>query len=331
MTALLKLQDSDLWNNAFPVCDRDCVMMGKGSSFSAKTIKDHSADAELTCSNATWNNNVDEFVNECLAGYDSDGNIRMRLGNNSLIIRSKFIDTLMISLYDHKGAEMDRDARCHYCNVMSHFCDFNVRKCFAAYSVVNKFVKTMLRINDHVVLNITFFEERKSDVIAFSIEYDGDIMCVGSAPVSEVVDKFHKLMNPSALPVTESYESVEFELADNQDKWQTILDNLAEYPDNWDDEGARAISPATIENCRHLLTATSKYKASLDDIFPTELGTVCIQWYNDATNSLVNTEIASDRMAFYADIPGGDLYDFKPAPYGKDSVDKLAQILETLV
>lgn len=138
-------------------------------------------------------------------------------------------------------------------------------------------------------------------------------------------------MNSSALSVTESYESVEFELAYNQDKWQTILDNLAEYPDNWDDEGASSISPATIENCRHLLAATSKYKASLDDIFPTELGTVCIQWYNDATNSLVNTEIASDRMAFYADIPGGDLYDFKPAPYGKDSVDKLAQILETLV
>lgn len=197
MTAILKLQDSELWNNTFSGYDRDCVMMGKRSSFSAIKTADNSINAEFTCSNVSWNNNVDEFVNECLADYDSDGNVRMQIGINSLIIRSKFIDMLMLSLDAHKGEEMNRNIRRHYCDVMSRFSDFNIRKCFAAYSVVNKFVKTILRVNDHVIFNITFFEERQSDVIAFSIEYDGDIMYVGSAPVYEVVDKLHKLMNQS--------------------------------------------------------------------------------------------------------------------------------------
>ena len=134
-----------------------------------------------------------------------------------------------------------------------------------------------------------------------------------------------------ALPVTESYEAVEFELSDNQDSWQIILDNLAEYPDNWDGEGAKAVNPATIENCRHLLHATSKYKALLDDVFPTELGTVCLQWFDDDTESLVNAEISPDRMAFYADVPGRDVYDFKPAPFGKYSIDELSSFLETLI
>lgn len=133
-----------------------------------------------------------------------------------------------------------------------------------------------------------------------------------------------------ALPVTASYENVEFELSDNQDKWQTILDELAEYPDNWDAEGARAISQATIDNCRRILMASIKYMVLLDDIFPTELGTVCIQWYDKSTDALINAEIAPDRIAFYADVPGKNLYDFKPAPYGKESIDKLVAVLESL-
>lgn len=133
-----------------------------------------------------------------------------------------------------------------------------------------------------------------------------------------------------ALPVTASYETVEFELSDNQDKWNVILDELAEYPDNWDAEGARAISQATIDNCRQILKDTARYEALLDDIFPTELGTLCIQWYNSSSDGLVNTEVAPDRMAFYADVPGIDLYSFRPAPFGKDSIEKLVAALETL-
>lgn len=133
-----------------------------------------------------------------------------------------------------------------------------------------------------------------------------------------------------AASVTASYETVEFELSDNQDKWQTALDELAEYPDNWDGEGSRAIKPATITNCRSLLNDTYKYRTILDDIFPTELGTVCIQWYDKQTDALINAEIAPDRIAFYADVPGKDFNDFKPAPYGKESIDKLLAVLGSL-
>lgn len=131
--------------------------------------------------------------------------------------------------------------------------------------------------------------------------------------------------------VTASFDSVDFELADNQedtqDKWNSMLDDLAEYTDDWDGEGARAIQPATIANCRKLLNETSKYEALLDDIFPTDLGTVCIQWYKPSTDALVNAEIAPDRMAFYADEPGKDLYDFPPKTYGKESVYTLVSVL----
>lgn len=133
------------------------------------------------------------------------------------------------------------------------------------------------------------------------------------------------------MPFTASYETVEFELSSNQDKWQTILDELAEYSDNWDAEGARAISQTTIDNCRLILKDTIRYEALLDDIFPTELGTVCIQWYSNSSDGLVNTEVSPDRMAFYANVPGKGLDGLRPTAFGKESIDKLVEALGDLV
>ncbi len=132
-----------------------------------------------------------------------------------------------------------------------------------------------------------------------------------------------------AAPVTASNGTVEFQLSDNQDKWDVILEELAEYHDNWDGEGARAINSATIDNCRHILKHTARYETLLEDIFPTEFGTVCIQWYS-SSDGLVNAEVAPDRIAFYAYEPGKDLVDFRPVAFGKEPIDHLVAALESL-
>lgn len=130
---------------------------------------------------------------------------------------------------------------------------------------------------------------------------------------------------------TASYNSIEFQLVNATDKWQSVLDELSQYPDNWDAEGAKAISAVTIANCKIILNDTSKYESLLDDIFPTELGSLCMQWYNADTKALVNAEVASDRMAFYADAPEMELLELRPSAFREDSIDKLVAALEILL
>ena len=45
---------------------------------------------------------------------------------------------------------------------------------------------------------------------------------------------------------------------------------------------------------------------------------------------MVNTEIAPDRMAFYADLPGKGFYSLPPVALGKEPIDKLVTALEDL-
>lgn len=129
---------------------------------------------------------------------------------------------------------------------------------------------------------------------------------------------------------TSSCDRVNFELILNEDKWHTILEELSNYHDDWDSEGAKAIQQATIENCKELLEVTSSYSYYLDDIFPTELGTICIQWYNVDSKALVNAEISPYRMAFYADVPGKEMVGLQPEMLCDVSIEKLREALAIL-
>lgn len=183
------------------------------------------------------------------------------------------------------------------------------------FKEIKDILKSSVKKTEVVILGVCFFlTPVESDA---SVEFSGHSF--KNVEVSE---------EPS--PVTASCGPVEVQLSDNQDKWQTVLDELAEYPDNWDAEGARAISKATIDNCRRVLKETVMYESLLDDIFPTEFGTVCLQWYKPSTDALVNAEIAPDRMAFYSDEPGRDLYNLRPAAFGKETIDKLVAALQSL-
>lgn len=129
---------------------------------------------------------------------------------------------------------------------------------------------------------------------------------------------------------TSSFDTINFELSLNEDKWHTILDELSCYHDDWDGEGAKAIQQDSIENCKKLLDVASDYSDYLDDIFPTELGSICIQWYNEDSRALVNVEISRDRMAFYADAPGKELTGLQPEMLCEGSIEKLIEALAIL-
>lgn len=179
--------------------------------------------------------------------------------------------------------------------------------------------------------DILDFVVKKSTVVILGVQFvlsdvSADVSAASIPDCSfESVDSIEEVM-----PVKTSIGCLDFELTDNQNKWEIILDELSEYSDNWDGEGARAINPATIDNCRVIVKDTARYESLLDDIFPTAFGTVCLQWYKPSTDALVNAEIAPDKMAFYADEPGRDLYNLPPMAFGKEAIHKLISALESL-
>lgn len=82
-------------------------------------------------------------------------------------------------------------------------------------------------------------------------------------------------------------------------KWNNELDELAEYEDDWDGDGAMAVQADTIVTAREVLKATNAVIGFLSDIFPTPLGTVCLEWKHDC--KIVNVEVTRERIAYYVD------------------------------
>ena len=112
------------------------------------------------------------------------------------------------------------------------------------------------------------------------------------------------------------------------DKWDEMLEELSQYPDNWDGDDAREVKKETITNCRDILQKTLVYKGFLNDIYPTEFGTICIQWHRVSDDRLVNVEVAPNRIAFYGDIPGKVHISQPTILFSDDSVRKLISVLK---
>lgn len=77
------------------------------------------------------------------------------------------------------------------------------------------------------------------------------------------------------------------------------IDEFAQYPDNWDGEGAEKIQLKAIEYAKVILTETKSFISKLDDIYATPVGSLCIQWKNRST--FVNAELSDNGIAFYND------------------------------
>ena len=82
-------------------------------------------------------------------------------------------------------------------------------------------------------------------------------------------------------------------------QWTEKLDEFKEYGDDWDGESALAVRSETIATAKELLQGTATHLDYLSEIYPTPLGTVCLEWkYDGAT---INAEVARRRIAYYID------------------------------
>lgn len=109
-----------------------------------------------------------------------------------------------------------------------------------------------------------------------------------------------------------------------------MIDSFANYTDNWDGEDAKGIAPATISNCKEISRVMTFANEYFDDIFPTELGTLCMQWYNSKNEAMVNAEVSASRIAFYLDVPDVNFEEVRPVAFSKESLDKLSLFLKQI-
>lgn len=112
-----------------------------------------------------------------------------------------------------------------------------------------------------------------------------------------------------------------------------IEEELAEfydYDENWDGEGASKVQEATIDNCREVLKMVAFANEYFDDMFATELGTICLQWYKKETDTLINAEISPNKLSFYYDRSRDEIIGFKPEVFGPESKDNLAKYIAKL-
>ncbi|MDE6095273.1 MAG: hypothetical protein K2G52_03705 [Muribaculaceae bacterium] len=106
-------------------------------------------------------------------------------------------------------------------------------------------------------------------------------------------------------------------------KWYDMIDEIANLPENWDEDGAKAVDATTIDDCRQIIRAADGLLDNLCDISPTELGSVCMQWYNKDNNNLLNVEVACHTMAYYLDRPAQEFISVKSQHISSDSIDTL--------
>lgn len=111
-------------------------------------------------------------------------------------------------------------------------------------------------------------------------------------------------------------------------KWYDMINEIAALPDNWDEEGAMAIDPTTIDDCKQIIFAAEGFLNNLYDISPTELGSVCMQWYNKENNNLLNVEVACHTMAYYLDRPGHELISLKSQRISSDTIEALTHSIK---
>lgn len=82
-------------------------------------------------------------------------------------------------------------------------------------------------------------------------------------------------------------------------KWQSNLESLSAFDNDWDGEGTVAVSPTAISNCRDILNRSTRHISELESIIPTPFGSVCLEWR--VKSDIVNAEISANGIAFYRD------------------------------
>lgn len=145
--------------------------------------------------NEQWNTSVLPYLDNKADSLENCGFQVIKLDGYAIFLRSVAIKMIYASLEKHKGPKMSADSRRKFLKLMSEFNILPVVSAFSSYSIVNKIVKTRLRINDYLAFNTTYFEESQSDDLAFSIECDNEFILAGSGKASDLSRKFAQLIN----------------------------------------------------------------------------------------------------------------------------------------
>lgn len=105
-------------------------------------------------------------------------------------------------------------------------------------------------------------------------------------------------------------------------QWNCELNELAQLVDNWDGENSAAVQPDAVKICRDILENTSSSIGSLQEIYPTPFGSICMEW--SVKKGYVNAEIASTGIAFFHNFGNSsEKYIRKFAPVSKEIIEDL--------
>lgn len=75
------------------------------------------------------------------------------------------------------------------------------------------------------------------------------------------------------------------------------LHNLSLLPQGWDGDDADKVKTDAALNCRMLIASRLARIDMIDDIYPTPMGNICIDWLNNGNKTSI--EVGESRMAFY--------------------------------
>lgn len=145
--------------------------------------------------NSQWNNSELRSFDIKSKSLEDDGYQVIKMDGYAIYLRSVAIRMIFASLDKHKGKAMSTQSKTKFIQLMSEFNNLPVISAFSSYSIVNKIVKTRMRINDFLSINTTYFEGSDSDDIAFSIECDNEFILAGSGSASDLASKFAQLIN----------------------------------------------------------------------------------------------------------------------------------------
>lgn len=115
------------------------------------------------------------------------------------------------------------------------------------------------------------------------------------------------------------------------DEWIQQLERFRDLPDNWDGEGGRSVNPQTIDNCANILRAVAFANHYFESISVTELGSLCLLWYDKVSDGILNAEVGRSKMSFYAHLKGEELFDYPSATLNEESISALTHWVNKFV
>lgn len=104
-------------------------------------------------------------------------------------------DNVIASLMEHKGKMLDNNTIDKFKESLDLFSNLSIIDCLSTFSAVNKFIRTVLVLDNDIVLNLTYFTERGSDIMAFSVDFRNENLITGRGHAKDIADRTLEFIN----------------------------------------------------------------------------------------------------------------------------------------